>query len=281
MTLPSSGAISLSQVNTELGYSSTAQISLNDSAVRTLFGESSGVVDFNSGHGKANQFFFNISGGQNLNLHSLAIAAGWNQSSQLWATVTGNIGSTSTGAYALTVDGSYAQGVWLTINSGVYVVGAGGKGGDGAYASDANPGLPGGPAINCSSAVNITNNGVIGGGGGGGSGGAPPAYRGATGGGAGGGGAGYVSGAGGAPNGSPYPYGPGAPGTLTSGGVGNTNSQGASPGGTGGSLGQAGAVGAYTDGRWQQAPGGAAGSAIVGSGNVSWSYQGTIYGALN
>jgi hypothetical protein len=281
MTLPTSGAISLSQVNTELGYSSTAQISLNDSAVRTLFGESSGVVDFNNGHGKANKFFFNISGGLNLNLHSLAIAAGWNQSSQLWATVTGNIGSTSTGAYALTVDGSYAQGVWLTINSGVYIVGAGGKGGDGAYATDAWPGLPGGPAINCSSAVNITNNGVIGGGGGGGSSGAPSSYKGQWGGGAGGGGAGYVSGAGGKQNSTPYPNGPGASGTLTSGGVGSTNNANISRGGTGGSLGQAGAVGDYTDGRWQQNVGGAAGSAIDGSGNVSWSYQGTIYGALN
>lgn len=39
MTLPvASNPISLSQVNTELGLSSTAQISLNDAAVRTLAG---------------------------------------------------------------------------------------------------------------------------------------------------------------------------------------------------------------------------------------------------
>jgi hypothetical protein len=54
MTLPASGAIAFSDVNTELGYSSTAQISMNDSAVRTLFGQASGAVDMNTAHGKSN-----------------------------------------------------------------------------------------------------------------------------------------------------------------------------------------------------------------------------------
>ena len=38
MPLPSTGAISLSQVNTELGRSATASINMNDAAVRTLAG---------------------------------------------------------------------------------------------------------------------------------------------------------------------------------------------------------------------------------------------------
>jgi len=52
MALPSSGAISMGQVDTELGYSATAQISLNDTAVRSLFGIPSGAIDMNTGHGK-------------------------------------------------------------------------------------------------------------------------------------------------------------------------------------------------------------------------------------
>jgi hypothetical protein len=54
MTLPASGAISFSCINTELGYSSTAAISLNDAAVRGLFGQASGSVCMNTGHGKSN-----------------------------------------------------------------------------------------------------------------------------------------------------------------------------------------------------------------------------------
>jgi hypothetical protein len=54
MTLPASGAISLSQVNVELGNSSIAPISLNQSTVRTLFGIPSGAISMNAGHGKSN-----------------------------------------------------------------------------------------------------------------------------------------------------------------------------------------------------------------------------------
>lgn len=54
MTLPASGAITFSQIDVELGYSSTAQIGLNCSAVRTLFGQSSGAICMNTGHGKSN-----------------------------------------------------------------------------------------------------------------------------------------------------------------------------------------------------------------------------------
>ena len=54
MTLPASGTISLSMVNTELNLSATAPISLNDAAVRTLFGVPSGAISMSNGHGKSN-----------------------------------------------------------------------------------------------------------------------------------------------------------------------------------------------------------------------------------
>jgi hypothetical protein len=44
MPLPSSGSISLSQVNVELGLSATATITMNNAAVRTLFGAAREVV---------------------------------------------------------------------------------------------------------------------------------------------------------------------------------------------------------------------------------------------
>ena len=54
MTLPASpNPISLSQVNTELGFSASAQITLNDSAVRSLFGKASGAIGLGDGRGKA------------------------------------------------------------------------------------------------------------------------------------------------------------------------------------------------------------------------------------
>lgn len=52
MTLPT-GTISMSQVNTELGRSATATISLGESAVRTLAGVASGAISMNDLRGKS------------------------------------------------------------------------------------------------------------------------------------------------------------------------------------------------------------------------------------
>ena len=54
MTLPASGAISLFDVNDELGLSHTAQIGLLCTNVRTLFGTASGAVGMTTGYGKSN-----------------------------------------------------------------------------------------------------------------------------------------------------------------------------------------------------------------------------------
>ena len=53
MALPSTGAISMSQVNTELRRTSTAQISLGETAVRTLAKKSSGQISMSDLHGKS------------------------------------------------------------------------------------------------------------------------------------------------------------------------------------------------------------------------------------
>ena len=66
MALPSSGQITLNQVNVELGLTATAQIGMNDSAVRGLFGIASGEIEMSDGYGKANTtpyHFLVIAGG--------------------------------------------------------------------------------------------------------------------------------------------------------------------------------------------------------------------------
>ena len=190
MALPSSGAISLSQVNTEIGASSTAQISLNDSAVRSLFGKASGAIAMSDGYGKANAFAFTVSSNtQNANLRTLALAAGWNGSSSVTATVASGVylWSDSTATAGLIIDGSWPGGVAL-VNNG-YIMGKGGVGA-GYSGGSTTPAGTGGPAISLGVSCTITtSSGYIGGGGGGG--GTYVGYKhGYTGGGGAGGGAG-------------------------------------------------------------------------------------------
>ena len=55
MTLPVAGnPISFSQVDVELGFAANAQISMNDTAVRTLFAAASGAIGMSNGYGKSN-----------------------------------------------------------------------------------------------------------------------------------------------------------------------------------------------------------------------------------
>lgn len=53
MALQSTGPISLSDINIELGFASNARISLNDSAVRDLAGIPSGPISLSDFYGKA------------------------------------------------------------------------------------------------------------------------------------------------------------------------------------------------------------------------------------
>ena len=174
MALPSSGAISLNDVNVELGLSGTAQISLNDSVVRALFGVGSGAISMSDGYGKSSQFVLTISSNQtNADLRTLAVNAGWDQSTTLVANIDSGvvISSNNTGTAALSISGSYPSG--LTVNNSGVIVGLGGNGGKGggpAYGG-ASGGSSGGTALSVSSSCAFFNNGTIAGGGGGGGGG--------------------------------------------------------------------------------------------------------------
>lgn len=182
MTLNSSGPISLGgatagqSINLELGQSATATTSLNASNVRTLAGVPSGAIIMPTNfYGKSNQFAFTISTNQtNANLRTLAVAAGWNESSQLVATISGGviISSNATGTPALTIAGAFPGGV--TLNNAGTIVGMGGNGGNGGTyfgsPGGGSVGSPGGTALSVSVATTVNNTGVLAGGGGGGGG---------------------------------------------------------------------------------------------------------------
>lgn len=302
MTMVSSGPISIGgsattgglnqSINIELGRSATTSSNLNESALRTLAGVPSGTISLSNFYGKSNQFSFTLTG-TNVNLRDAAVAAGWNQSSRVVATIAAptTISSSSTGTPALTVNGSFPGGVEL-INNGV-IVGRGGNGGNGGSSTTLTgaAGAGGGTALSVSSAISITNNGTVaGGGGGGGGGGAGFASRGNNGGGGGGGGGRGVSSGGAGGGGVPAPGTPGGAGTLAAAGTGGPggNAAGQGIGGTGGPGGGYGSTGtagniavAGNVARYGGGGAGAAGPATSGNANITWLVTGNRFGPLN
>jgi hypothetical protein len=138
----------------------------------------SGTISVDDFRGKSSIFTFSITTNQtNANLRTLAIAAGWDESTPVEATIdsgvtiSGSVAGNSTAA--LTIDGAWAAGVTL-FNNGI-IRGRGGVGGAGANVSNGlagSAGSTGGRALSVSSAVSIDNTlGVIQAGGGGGGGG--------------------------------------------------------------------------------------------------------------
>lgn len=294
--------LSFSLINKQLYRTATATYNINDTTGRKL--ASAGGTSTSAGQqikasnfiGKARYIGSISTRTLNLNLITLAnaafptgdAAAGRYNAGKTWISYSVNsgavIGSSNTANPAITVPSTAGDIVEITINSGAYVVGAGGNGGRGSNADGSpsySPGLPGGNALQAATTTTLVNNGVIGGGGGGGGGGDE---GGGNSGGGGGGGAGFnvvvsgntlCGGLGGAEgNGAK----PGARGDLTTGGAGgkgdnsSTGTNGGD-GGNGGNLGQQGAQGEKTDPT--RGFGGLPGFAMVGP--VNYSGSGTRY----
>ena len=200
MTLPASGAISLYDVNIEMGVSGTATRTMNDSTTRTLFGVASGTISMSNGYGKANNFTLTatISASQGTyNVRNAAVAAGWDGVKPLVCNITVNSGvaltGTGTGTSAGFVVSNLPTPTTVNLYNYGYIRGYGGAGGTGwsgtrqagttAGVGGSNPGpnyysggpysytngSVGGPAIYIDSNISftITNYGTINGGGGG------------------------------------------------------------------------------------------------------------------
>lgn len=193
MALVGSGQISFSDINVELGRSSTTQIAMSESVVYGLAGTSlGGQVSFSTFYGKSNAVTINLtiaSNTANYNMKTAAIAAGWNGTSAATINCTINSGvyvySTSTGSYAFDTGTSYPAGCTLNLTNNGTILGMGGAGGNAGRGApgynppyiinggNGSPGGAGGPGLLAQRAINITNgSGIISGGGGGGGGGA-------------------------------------------------------------------------------------------------------------
>lgn len=302
MALPSSGSLTLAQIQAEFGgsnpislseyYRGGAYVTSNNTSVPT-----SGAISLSNFYGAVNQFSFTIGANQtNANLRDLAIAAGWNQSALLIATISSGIyiSSNNTSTAALTVSGSFPGGVQL-VNNGT-IVGMGGAGGNGV--SPKSNGGAGGIALLVSSLISVTNNGTLAGGGGGGGGGGVRynADVPGSGGGGGGGQSSYVTNsAAGLKGTNDVAFGTkaenGTVGTFSAAGTGGLGTlsnvgQRQGSGGAGGTWGVAGSNGLnastsyYSNQYDTPSSGGAGGASVSGNSNVTWVATGTRYGAV-
>ena len=249
MTIKSSGSLALTEIQAEFGgsspislseyYRNGAYVTSNNTGVPT-----SGQISFNQFYSTVKQFIFTISSHvQQADLRTLALAAGWNGTAPIVATINSGVylWSDNTGVGGLTVSNIPTGSI---INNYGYIIGRGGNGGNGGSGA----GQAGGPAlVNSVSGITVNNlsGAYIAGGGGGGGGSTSGTTTGGGGGGAGGGYGGsggiYSGGAGGSigqaganGGGDTYPANyAGLGGGAGGGGGGNYNSRTGSGGGGG------------------------------------------------
>ena len=246
MALPSSGQITLNQVNVELGLSGTAQIGMNDAAVRGLFGIASGEIEMSDGYGKSSEYTLTNEGtinGQS-NRQEITVSDYIDAGGTIVVPSGFWVWSDNVATPAMIID------IACTIKNSGKIIGKGG--GIGTYPSGGTEGaFEGGPAVKINSGVSgvtiINNSGAYIAGGGGSAYGFTT-YFGGYGAGAGGGYGGKV--------GSGAAYGVGAGGVL--------NASGAD----GGRLSTGGTTGAGNSGGGGGAGGGG------GSGNASYATAG-------
>ena len=180
MPLNASGPISLGgntagqSVNLELGRAATAQTSMNETAVRTLFGVASGAISMSNGYGKSNRVSVTVTLSANTTNYTLGTAQipGYVAGSTDVTLVINNgiyVYSTNTANAGLTIAALNAADTVTIINNG-FILGMGGLGGGTTFNDSATNGAAGGPALTINRNVSITNNSYIAGGGGGGGG---------------------------------------------------------------------------------------------------------------
>lgn len=289
MTLQTSGAISINNINTELGVASGTARGLGDASSRNLAGVASGAISLSNFYGKSNvqELIFDNSAAfwgnpQDWNLWNIFLFSGVSITSNKVKVIFRNIVITSStiSVPALQTGTGWPSGTQLevVIESTAAIYGRRGAGGAAMTVGGA-----GGRAVAITEAITsgsikITNQGAIHAGGGGG----------------GGGGTGYVYVGGDADNcnaNSGGVGGNGAGSTGTAGAVAAATS-GTKPtvyGGRGGAGGTYGAAGATGDSGTQPTSkctpqagkaGGAGGAAIINSSLATISNTGTITGAL-
>lgn len=315
MALPASGTLALTDIATEFGDTAPHSMSefyrgggkVPDSAGNSAV-PASGAINVGGFYNAANRAAIALtiaSDTQNYDVFTNKGASYVAGTSDITLTINSgvNVGSSSTGTYALSIPSAFDAGDSISIVNNGVIIGRGGNGGTSNGATtNVGTGGAGGNAVYVAKATTITNNGTIASGGGGGGGGGPGAVFNYSpkagwqatyhGGGGGGGGAGYTAGSSGPGQTRPGGTGsPGSPGSITSGGAGGGGSTNSGTGGAGGGRGANGGGGGT--GSWpvyspgfgisyrQGGAAGATGSYLVGNPLVTWAATGTRQGNVS